>query len=83
MGKKIMISILGGLIGLLIGLVGGGFFGLVIGGTFFGWLDFHDYPYLTGYELFAYIGAVIGALVSMPLGAIIALRIADRLKKER
>ncbi len=72
--KKILASILGGFIGLLVGAVGGGFFGLVIGGTFFGWLEFSGYPYLTGYELFTYIGA----LVAIPLGIIIALRIASK-----
>ncbi len=55
-----------------------GFFGLVIGGTFFGWLEFPGCPYLTGDELFAYIGVVIGALVAIPLGIIIALRIASK-----
>jgi hypothetical protein len=82
MNKKILASILGGLIGLLVGAVGGGFFGLVIGGTFFGWLEFPGYPYLTGYELFTYIGIAIGALVAIPLGVIIALRIATQMGKK-
>jgi len=77
MNKKILASIFGGLIGFLFGVVVGGFLGLVMGGTFFGWLEFPDYPYLTGYELFAYIGVVIGALVAIPVGIIIALKIAD------
>ena len=82
MGNKILASILGGSIGLLVGTMGGGFLGLVIGGTFFGWLEFPEYPYLTGYELFAYIGVVIGALVAVPLGVIVALIItANKVKK--
>ncbi len=80
MSKKILSSIFGGLVGFFVGVVGGGFLGLVIGGTFFGWLEFPNYPHLTGYELVAYIGAIIGVLVATPLGVIVTLRIADLMK---
>ncbi len=76
MNKRILTVILGSIAGLLTGAIGGGFLGLVIGGTFFGWLEFPGYPYLTGYELFAYIGVVIGALVAVPIGVIVAFKIA-------
>ena len=39
MGKKVPVSIFGGLIGFFVGGIGGGFLGLVIGGTFFGWKE--------------------------------------------
>jgi len=77
MYKKMLVSIFGGLIGFLFGIIVGGLLGLVMGGTFFGWLEFPAYPNLTGYELFAYIGVVIGALVAIPLGIIIALKLTD------
>ena len=81
MGKKVMISILGGMLGLLVGIVGGGFLGLVIGGTFFGWLELPNYPSMPGYELFAYIGTILGVLIATPLGVIIALRFVAQREK--
>lgn len=78
MSKKILASILGGLIGFFIGALGGGFLGLVIGGTFFGWIEVPNYPYMPGYELAAYIGIILGVLIVTPLGVIIALKIAGR-----
>jgi integral membrane sensor domain MASE1 len=78
MGKKILAIVLGGLIGFSIGTLGGGFLGLVIGGTFFGWIEVPNYPYMPGYELAAYIGIILGILILTPLGVIIALKIAGR-----
>lgn len=74
MNKKLWAGILGGLLGFVVGVIGGGFFGLVIGGTFLGWLEFPNYPGLTGYEVSAYIGSLIGALGITPLGVKFALR---------
>jgi hypothetical protein len=68
MDKKLRAGILGGLLGFVIGVVGGSFLGLVVGGTFFGWLEFTRYPGLTGYELGSYIGGIIGILVATPWG---------------
>ncbi len=82
MSKKILAGILGGLIGLLAGVIGGGFLGLVVGGTFFGWLELPNYPNMPGYELAAYIGIILGALIITPLGIVIALKIAARDKKK-
>jgi len=76
--KERRFGILGGLLGLLFGLFGGAFLGLVVGGTFFGWLEFSGYPGLTGYELGAYIGAIIGVLVATPYGWLLGLKRAKR-----
>lgn len=73
---------LGGLLGLLAGVVGGGFAGLVVGGTFLGWLELPKYPSMPGYELAAYAGIILGALFITPLGVIKALRYRDRLNKQ-
>lgn len=75
MGKKLLVAMFGGLIGFFSGGLSGGFLGLVIGGTFFGWLELPSYPQMPGYELAAYIGIVLGVLISTPLGVIIALKI--------
>ncbi len=77
MSKKVAVAIFGGLIGFFAGSIGGGFLGLVIGGTFFGWVELPDYPYMPGYELAAYIGIILGILIATPLGVIVALRSAD------
>ncbi len=77
MDRKILTGLIGGLIGFLAGVIGGGFLGLVIGGTFFGWVELASYPGMPGYELAAYIGATLGALISTPLGVNIALKIAS------
>ncbi len=75
MNKKLRFGVLGGLLGLLLGVVGGAFLGLVVGGTFFGWLEFSRYPGLTGYELGAYIGVTLGILVATPCGFMLAVRL--------
>ena len=78
MGRNVLSGIIGGLLGFLAGVIGGGFFGLVIGGTFFGWVELTGYPQMPGYELVAYIGAILGALIITPLSVIIAIKIAGR-----
>lgn len=78
MSRKILAGVIGGLIGFFAGFIGGGFLGLVIGGTFFGWVELANYPLMPGYELATYIGAILGALIITTLGVIIALKIAGR-----
>ena len=51
------------LIGFFVSGIGGRFLGLVIGGTFFGWLELPNYPYMSGYELVVYIGIILGILI--------------------
>jgi integral membrane sensor domain MASE1 len=81
MSKSIMMGTLGGIMGFLLGAIGGGFLGMVIGGTFFGWLEIPNYPNMPGYELATYIGIILGVLIATPLGVIMALKIAGRVKK--
>ncbi len=81
MNKKILVGILGGVLGLLAGIVVGGFLGLVVGGTFLGGLEIYKYTGYEGYELSAYVGAVIGVLIMTPLGVKSAMRIASRTGK--
>lgn len=81
MSKSIIVGTFGGIVGFLIGAIGGGFIGLVIGGTFFGWLEIPNYPNMPGYELATYIGIILGVLIATPLGVIMALKIAGRVTK--
>ena len=81
--KERRFGMLGGILGLLLGILGGAFLGLVVGGTFFGWLEFSRYPNLTGYELGAYIGAVIGILVATLCGFKLAVRLAGQAKAKK
>ncbi len=75
MKAKLLAGIFGGLIGLVIGVIGGGFFCLILGGTFLGGFDIYKYTGLEGYELAAYVGAVIGAIIATILGVKLALRV--------
>ncbi len=83
MDKKLRYGMLGGILGLLLGLFGGACLGMVIGGTFFGWLEFSNYPTLTGYELGTYIGAALGLLIAIPVGVLFALRLMKKSDKSR
>lgn len=68
MKNKWLKGILGGVIGFIIGVLGGGYVGLVIGGNFLGGLDIYKHTGIEGYALTSYIGAFIGALVLTILG---------------
>jgi hypothetical protein len=78
MTKKLLSGILGGFLGLIVGAIGGGFLGLVVGGTFLGGFDIYKHIGLEGYELAAYVGAIIGAVVMVIMGIKIALGIVKR-----
>jgi uncharacterized membrane protein YeaQ/YmgE (transglycosylase-associated protein family) len=78
MKNKLLPGILGGLLGLIIGALSGGFLGLVVGGTFLGGFDIYKHTGFEGYELAAYIGAFIGAVVMVTMGMKIALGIVRR-----
>lgn len=81
MNKKLGFAILGGILGLILGVLGGAYLGMVIGGTFFGWLEFSNYPRLTGYELGTYIGAALGLLIATPTGVFLGVKLAEKPKK--
>lgn len=78
MTKKLLSGILGGFLGLLVGSIGGGFLGLVVGGTFLGGFDIYEHTGIEGYELAAYVGAMIGAVLMVIVGIKIALGIVKR-----
>ena len=74
MTKKLFRRIIGGLVGFILGVLGGGFLGLVIGGTFLGSLDIYENTGFEGYELAAYVGAVIGGIAISFVGVLLADR---------
>jgi hypothetical protein len=76
MKNKYFLGIIGGLIGFIIGVFGGGYLGLIIGGTFLGGFDIYENIGIEGYEIATYVGALAGALVLTILGVIIATRIS-------
>lgn len=67
-------KILGGFLGLIVGIVVGGYLGLIVGGTFLGGFDIYENIGIQGYELAAYVGAIIGGIVMMRAGIKIALK---------
>ena len=74
MKKKIFFGIFGGLLGFVTGALIGGYIGLVIGGTFLGSFDIYDQTGIEGYELAAYIGAIIGAITATIIGIKLILK---------
>ncbi|WP_422123898.1 hypothetical protein DHX103_03565 [Planococcus sp. X10-3] len=82
MKRKLLPGIIGGVTGFVVGVIGGAFLGLVVGGTFLGNLDIDQYTGLQGYELAAYVGAVIGAIVLAIVGVRFAWRLADKKEQE-
>ena len=82
MKTKLLPGIIGGFIGFVVGVFGGGYLGLIVGGTFLGDLEIYKHTGFEGYELAAYVGAIIGALVITVLGVKLALRIADKTGKK-
>ena len=72
MKRKWASGILGGSIGLVAGVVGGGYLGLILGGTFLGGLEIYRYTGLEGYELTAYFGATTGAVIGATWGVKLA-----------
>lgn len=77
-----VLSVIGGVIGFAVGVIGGGFLGLVVGGTFLGGLDIHETIGIEGYELAAYVGALVGAIVLTITGVKFARRSADKKGQE-
>ncbi|ANU17865.1 hypothetical protein BBI11_12850 [Planococcus maritimus] len=68
MKNRGMWKLAAGVIGLIAGVFAGGFLGLVIGGTFLGGFDIYEQTGMEGYELTAYIGAVVGGVAGLVFG---------------
>ena len=78
MKRKLLLGIIGGFIGCVVGAIIGGYLGLVVGGTLLGSLEIYKHTGFEGYELAAYVGIVIGAIVVTIFGVKLALRIHDK-----
>ncbi len=83
MKKKLLVGIIGGVLGFIVGAFGGGFLGLVIGGTLLGGFDIYENMSIEGYELVLYIGAALGAIFDTPLGTVVALKVYSYIQKSR
>ena len=77
MKKTSLLKVLGGFLGFLVGVFGGGYLGLIIGGTFLGGLELHERIGIEAFELTTYIGAIIGALVMPVFGVKFAQKISN------
>ncbi|MFO7942081.1 MAG: hypothetical protein R6U92_05525 [Bacillota bacterium] len=76
--RRLIAGLVGGLVGFVVGILSGGYLGLVIGGTFLGGLDVRSYIGMEGYEISAYIGAILAALITTPLGVSCGLSSAEK-----
>ncbi len=73
--KQKLIPIFAWILGFSIGFLSGAFIGLILGGTFLGGFDIYASTGFEGYELSAYAGEIIGAIVL----SIIAYKVAVKL----
>lgn len=80
MKKKLLPQFIGGLIGFVVGIFGGGYLGLVLGGTFLGGFNIYERTGFEGYELATYVGSIIGAIILTIVGINIATKIANKNK---
>ncbi len=83
MKRKLLVGIMGGILGFIFGAFGGGVVGLVIGGTLLGGFDIYENLSIEGYELAVYIGAALGAIFDTPLGILIALKVYSYFEESR
>ena len=80
MKKNLLPQFIGGLIGFVVGIFGGGYLGLVLGGTFLGGFNIYERTGFEGYELATYVGSIIGAIILTKVGINIATKIANKNK---
>jgi len=76
--KRKLIPILAWILGFSIGFLGGAFIGLVLGGTLLGGFDIYAATGYEGYELSAYAGAIIGAIVLSVLGYKFGMKLVNK-----
>lgn len=82
MKNKLFPGIIGGFIGFIVGVISGGYLGLIVGGTFLGGFDIYESIGIEGYELATYVGSIIGAIVLTILGVRLAIRITNKTEDE-
>lgn len=80
MRKNNLPQFVGGLIGFVVGIFGGGYIGLVLGGTFLGGFNIYERTGFEGYELATYVGSIIGAIIFTIVGINIANKIINKKK---
>lgn len=78
MEKTMLRKIIGGIIGLAAGAFGGGYLGLILGGTFLGGFNIHELTGFEGYELTTYLGVVAGGIFGILMGIKLALRSVEK-----
>ncbi|HCT62705.1 MAG TPA: hypothetical protein DIC19_01250 [Erysipelotrichaceae bacterium] len=76
--KQKLIPIFAWILGFSVGFLGGAFIGLILGGTFLGGFDIHTATGFEGYELSAYAGAIIGAIVLSSIAYKLGIKLVDK-----
>lgn len=76
--KQKLIPIFAWILGFSVGFLGGAFIGLILGGTFLGGFDIYAATGFEGYELSAYAGAIIGAIVLSSIAYKLGIKLVDK-----
>ena len=76
--KQKLIPIFAWILGFSVGFLGGAFIGLILGGTFLGGFDIYAATAFEGYELSAYAGAIIGAIVLSSIAYKLGIKLVDK-----
>ena len=76
--KQKLIPIFAWILGFSVGFLGGAYLGLILGGTFLDGFDIYAATGFEGYELSAYAGAVIGAIVSSSIAYKLGFKLVNK-----